>query len=118
MLKSLQSLGYGYTISQREKENLDISHDDDEDLYEDYAYDCWLKRLMLLQLRRETRQSGALNSNNLSAMMDLNIGKSSTLFDEIGGRITELRGAMQKRRFDSNRFDMLEENNQSGKNNR
>lgn len=118
MLKSLQSLGYGYTISQREKENLDISHDDDEDLYEDYAYDCWLKRLMLLQLRRETRQSGALNSNNLSAMMDLNIGKSSTLFDEIGGRITELRGAMQKRRFDSNRFDMLEGNNQSGKNNR
>ena len=73
---------------------------------------------MLLQLRRETRQSGALNSNNLSAMMDLNIGKSSTFFDEIGGRITELRGAMQKRRFDSNRFNMLEENNQSGKNNR
>lgn len=118
MLKSLQSLGYGYTISQREKENLDISHDEDEDLSEDYAYDCWLKRLMLLQLRRETRQNGALNSNNLSAMMDLNIGKTSTFFDEVGGRIAELRGAMQKRRFDSHRFSMLEENNQSGKNNR
>ena len=31
MLKSLQSLGYGYTISPKEKENLGISHDDDED---------------------------------------------------------------------------------------
>ena len=110
MLKSLQSLGYGYTISPKEKENLGISHDDDEDLSEDYSFDNWLKRMMLLQLRRETRTTDALNSNNLSAMFSSNIGKSSTLFDNIGGRITELRGALQKRRFDSNRFNMLEEN--------
>lgn len=118
MLKSLQSLGYGYTISPKEKENLGISHDDDEDLSEDYSFDNWLKRMMLLQLRRETRTTDALNSNNLSAMFSSNIGKSSTLFDNIGGRITELRGALQKRRFDSNRFNMLEENYESGKSNR
>ncbi len=118
MLKSLQSLGYGYTISPKEKENLGISHDDDEDLSEDYSFDNWLKRMMLLQLRRETRTADALNSNNLSAMFSSNIGKSSTLFDNIGGRITELRGALQKRRFDSNRFNMLEENYESGKSNR
>ena len=116
MLKSLQS--YGYTISPKEKENLGISHDDDEDLSEDYSFDNWLKRMMLLQLRRETRTADALNSNNLSAMFSSNIGKSSTLFDNIGGRITELRGALQKRRFDSNRFNMLEENYESGKSNR
>ena len=118
MLKSLQSLGYGYTISPKEKENLGISHDDDEDLSEDYSFDNWLKRMMLLQLRRETRTADALNSNNLNAMFSSNIGKSSTLFDNIGGRITELRGALQKRRFDSNRFNMLEENYESGKSNR
>ena len=74
--------------------------------------------MKILQLRRETRTTDALNSNNLSAMFSSNIGKSSTLFDNIGGRITELRGALQKRRFDSNRFNMLEENYESGKSNR
>lgn len=118
MLKSLQGLGYGYTISPKEKENLGISHDDDEDLSEDYSFDNWLRRLMLLQLRRETRATGAINSNNLSAMFESNIGKSSTFFDDIGGRISELRGALQKRRFDSSRFNMLEENYESGKSNR
>ena len=118
ILKSLQGLGYGYTISPKEKENLGISHDDDEDLSEDYSFDNWLRRLMLLQLRRETRATGAINSNNLSAMFESNIGKSSTFFDDIGGRISELRGALQKRRFDSSRFNMLEENYESGKSNR
>lgn len=118
MLKSLQGLGYGYTISPKEKENLGISHDDDEDLSEDYSFDNWLRRLMLLQLRRETHATGAINSNNLSAMFESNIGKSSTFFDDIGGRISELRGALQKRRFDSSRFNMLEENYESGKSNR
>lgn len=118
MLKSLQGLGYGYTISPKEKENLGISHDDDEDLSEDYSFDNWLRRLMLLQLRRETRATGAINSNNLGAMFESNIGKSSTFFDDIGGRISELRGALQKRRFDSSRFNMLEENYESGKSNR
>ncbi|MDY4689265.1 MAG: hypothetical protein SPC24_01685, partial [Alphaproteobacteria bacterium] len=108
MLKSLQGLGYGYTISPKEKENLGISHDDDEDLSEDYSFDNWLRRLMLLQLRRETRATGAINSNNLSAMFESNIGKSSTFFDDIGGRISELRGALLNRRFDSSRFNMLE----------
>lgn len=118
MLKSLQGLGYGYTISPKEKENLGISHDEDEDLSEDYAFDNWLRRLMLLQLRRETRGENNINSNNLSEMFKSNLGKSSTFFDDIGGRITELRGAMQKRRFDSSRFNMLEENYESGKANR
>ena len=115
LLKSLQSLGYGYTINPKEKENLGICHDDDEDLSEDYAYDNWIKRLMLLQLRRETRQSDALNANNLSAMLSSNIGKTSTFFDDMGGRIAELRGALQKRRFDTNRFNMLEEKQEGGK---
>ena len=115
LLKSLQSLGYGYTISPKEKENLGICHDDDEDLSEDYAYDNWIKRLMLLQLRRETRQSVALNANYLNAMFSSNIGKTSTFFDDMGGRIAELRGALQKRRFDTNRFNMLEEKQEGGK---
>ncbi|MDO4162444.1 MAG: hypothetical protein Q4D80_05535 [Pseudomonadota bacterium] len=118
MLKSLQSLGYGYTISQKEKENLGINHDEDEDLSEDYAYENWLKRLMLLQLRRETRANGTIDSNNLSAMFTTDLGKNATFFDEIGGRITQLRGVMRKRRFDSSRFNMLEEQYESGKNNR
>ncbi len=118
MLKSLQGLGYGYTISPKEKENLGISHDDDEDLSEDYTFDNWLRRLMLLQLRKETRSNGSVNANNLSAMFTTSVGKSSTFFDEVGGRISELRGALQKRRFDSNRFNMLEENYENGKNNR
>ncbi len=118
MLKSLQGLGYGYTISPKEKESLGISHDEDEDLSEDYAFDNWLRRLMLLQLRRETRGDDNLNSNNLAEMFNTNLGKSATLFDDIGGRIAELRGALRKRRFDSSRFNMLEENYESGKTNR
>ncbi len=118
MLKSLQGLGYGYTISQKEKENLGISHDDDEDLADDYAYDDWLKRLMLLQLRRETRQDDNLKANNLNAMFSNNLGKSATFFDDIGGRISELRGALKKRRFDSSRFNMIEENYENQRKNR
>lgn len=118
MLKSLQGLGYGYTISQKEKENLGISHDDDEDLANSYAYEDWLKRLMLLQLRRETRQDDNLKANNLNAMFSNNIGKSSTFFDEVGGRISELRGVLKKRRFDSSRFNMIEENYENQRKNR
>ena len=48
-------------------------------------------------------------------MLSSNIGKTSTFFDDMGGRIAELRGALQKRRFDTNRFNMLEEKQEGGK---
>ncbi len=113
MIKSLQSLGYGYTISQKEKENLGISHEYDEDLNEDYAYELWIIRLMLLQLRRETRPIGNVYANNINAMFTTNLEDRSTLLSDIGGRISELRGTLHKRRFDSDRYNMLETNQEN-----
>lgn len=115
MLKSLRGLGAGYTISQKEKQNLGIDHDDDEDLSEDFAYADWIKRLMLRQLRRETRHSAEANANNLTDMFNSGekLGLSRTPFDSFNTRLQELRGVIQKRRFDKNRFDMLERSSES-----
>lgn len=111
MLKSLQSLGYGYTISRKERQNLGIDHEDDEDLCENFAFQDWLKRLMLLQLRREERIDAAYESNTLEdiSQNDEKFGYSTTFFDDVNARISELRGTLKKRTFDSRRYNMLEE---------
>lgn len=111
MLKSLQILGYGYTISKKEKQNFGIDHEDDEDLSEDYAFENWIKYLMLRQLKREDRLNAATDTNTIQDLgqNDEKFGYSSTLFDDINEKIAELRGSLQKRKFDSNHFNMLEE---------
>ena len=100
MLKSLQSLGYNYNFSAKERSSLNIDHEQDEDLTNRFNFYNWLKRLMLLQLRKEVStplaKGTAMNVN--ASFEDL------TDFD----RIAQLRGTYNKRRFDRNRFNMLE----------
>ena len=111
MLKSLKGLGYGYNLSRKERINLDIDHDDDEDLAEDFAFSDWIKRLMLLQIRRMEKVNSMTITNSIRdfCQSDEKIGRTSTILDDMNGKISELRGTIQKRRFDSGRFSMLEE---------
>lgn len=53
ILKSLQTLGYGYTLSKKEKENMGINHDNDEDIHPEFEYFNQIKRLTLFQIERE-----------------------------------------------------------------
>lgn len=111
MLKSLKTLGYGYTLSLKERISLGINHDDDEDLDSDYAYENWIKLLMLLQLRHEQNINAATVTNSINDLChaDEKIGHASTILDDINEQISELRGTLKKRRFDKSRFNMLEE---------
>ena len=111
MLKSLKGLGYGYNLSRKERISLDIDHDDDEDLAEDFAFSDWIKRLMLLQLRRMEKVNSMTITNSIRdfCQSDEKIGRTSTILDDMNGKISELRGTIQKRRFDSGRFSMLEQ---------
>lgn len=111
LLKSLKGLGYGYNLSRKERINLDIDHDDDEDLAEDFAFSDWIKRLMLLQLRRMEKINSMTVTNSIRdfCQSDEKIGRTSTILDDMNNKISELRGTIQKRRFDSGRFSMLEE---------
>ncbi len=111
MIKSLKGLGYGYNLSRKERINLDIDHDDDEDLSEDFAFSDWIKRLMLLQIRRMEKVNAMTVTNSIRdfCQSDEKIGRTSTILDDMNNKISELRGTIQKRRFDSGRFSMLEE---------
>ena len=111
MLKSLKGLGYGYNLSRKERISLDIDHDDDEDLSPDFAFSDWIKRLMLLQLRRMEKINSMTITNSIRdfCQSDEKIGRTSTILDDMNNKISELRGTIQKRRFDSGRFSMLEE---------
>jgi hypothetical protein len=111
MIKSLKGLGYGYNLSRKERINLDIDHDDDEDLSEDFAFSDWIKRLMLLQIRRMEKVNSMTVTNSIRdfCQSDEKIGRTSTILDDMNNKISELRGTIQKRRFDSGRFSMLEE---------
>lgn len=110
-LKSLKGLGYGYNLSRKERINLGIDHDEDEDLEEDFAFSDWIKRLMLLQLRRMEKINNMTNTNSIRdfCQRDEKLGYTSTILDDVNNKISELRGTIQKRRFDSGRFSMLEE---------
>lgn len=111
MIKSLKGLGYGYNLSRKERISLDIDHDDDEDLSEDFAFSDWIKRLMLLQIRRMEKVNAMTVTNSIRdfCQSDEKIGRTSTILDDMNNKISELRGTIQKRRFDSGRFSMLEE---------
>ena len=56
LLKSLQTLGYGYTLSQKEKENMGINHNNDEDIHPEFEYFNQIKRLTLFQIERELNE--------------------------------------------------------------
>ena len=107
MLKSLQNLGYDYNFSPRERESLDIDHEDDEDLSDDFNFGNWLKRLMLLQLRKE------ISAPQISISDFTNTAPSDTILpsntNDLEAKIAQLRGTYDKRRFDSKRFIMLEQ---------
>lgn len=110
MLKSLQNLGYDYNFSPRERESLDIDHEDDEDLYDDFNYANWLKRLMLLQLRKEINQPKIEISDFTNSQSDTVLPSAD---DSLEAKIAQLRGTYTKRRFDSNRFIMLEQSKET-----
>lgn len=106
MLKSLQSLGYDYNFSPRERTSLGIDHEEDDDLSSKFNCINWLKRIMLLQLRKEI----TANSTPLSGFMDVRAHAAyQSVNDDVGTKIAQLRGAYDKRRFDKNRFIMLEQ---------
>lgn len=101
MLKSLQSLGYDYNFSPKERINLNIDHENDEDLTDRFNYYNWLKRLMLLQLRKEV----SVTQNSTVSAFDNRQNKLSPR--EMSDKIAQLRGTMGKRTFDKDRFLML-----------
>lgn len=108
MLKSLQTLGYKYNLSTQERAGLGIDHDEDEDLTDAFNYVNWIKRMMLLQLRIELEDESA--QTPATAEREAPATTSSTnIFD----KISQLRGANDKRGFDKNRFYMLEGTNGS-----
>lgn len=100
MLKSLQSLGYNYNFSAKERTSLNIDHEQDDDLTDRFNFYNWLKRLMLLQLRKEI-------STPLVKGAAMNVNTSFENLTDLD-RIAQLRGTYNKRRFDRNRFNMLE----------
>ena len=106
MLKSLQNLGYDYNFSPKERESLGIDHEDDEDLSDHFNHENWLKRIMLLRLRQET----AKISENADDSAPAEYEPSHRSPEEVSERISRLRGIYDKRRFDKNRFLMLENN--------
>lgn len=117
MLKSLQALGYDYNFSPKERSGLGIEHDDDEDITDDFNYVNWLKRLMLLQLRKEALSNVTDNVEytNTENKRLQNIA-SQPVPEEPEGieqRIAQLRGIYSKRRFDRNRFIMLEKSKET-----
>lgn len=108
MLKSLQNLGYEYNFSPKERYGLGIDHEDDSDLTEDFGYENWLKRLMLLQLRKEID----MDNKNVSAEASKpaeNEKKSEAPVSK-ADLIEKLRGIRNARHFDIERFRRLEEN--------
>jgi len=109
MLKSLQSLGYNYNFSAKERTSLDIDHEQDEDLTGRFNFYNWLKRLMLLQLRKEI-------SLPITKGSYVNITPQVENLSQLD-RIAQLRGTYNKRRFDRNRFNMLEQAKGSSDNN-
>lgn len=106
MLKSLQSLGYDYNFSPRERESLDIDHEGDDDLGDEFNYANWLKRLMLLQLRKEINPPKIEIPDFANSEDDAVLPSANS---ELEDRIAQLRGTYNKRRFDSHRFIMLEQ---------
>lgn len=109
MLNSLQSLGYNYNFSPQERAGLGIDHDEDEDLTDDFNYENWVKRIMLLQLRLEIGSDDKETAENNVNIETLDSVFSGNMLD----RISQLRGANNKRGFDKNRFYMLERTNAS-----
>ncbi len=107
MLKSLQSLGYNYNFSPKERSSLDIDHDDDNDLTESFSAENWLKRIMLLELRFEVNIPAELPASTVVSAENSKT-TANVLTENIGERIAKLRGTYNKRRFDKNRFLVLE----------
>ena len=105
MLKSLQSLGYEYNFSPKERYGLGIDHENDSDLSEDFGYENWLKRLMLLQLRKEID----MDNKNASAKPAENETKTEAPVSK-ADLIEKLRGIRNARHFDIERFRQLEQN--------
>lgn len=104
MLKSLQNLGYNYNFSVKERVSLGIDHEEDEDLGDKFNFTHWLKRLMLLQLRKEvagTPATASVTVNNKEEEED----EPTSSYD----RIARLRGIYNKRKFDIQRFNMIEQ---------
>ena len=110
MLKSLQNLGYDYNFSPRERESLGIDHEEDEDLSDEFGYSDWLKRLMLLQLRKEINQQKIEVPDFMNNQSDAVLPSADT---DLEAKIAQLRGTYNKRRFDSHRFIMLEQSKQA-----
>jgi hypothetical protein len=110
MLKSLQSLGYDYNFSPRERESLDIDHEDDADLGDDFHYSDWLKRIMLLQLRKEISQPKIEVPDFINDTQDSVLPSKN---NDLETKIAQLRGTYNKRRFDSHRFIMLEQSTET-----
>ena len=116
MLKSLQNLGYNYNFSVKERVSLGIDHEEDEDLGDKFNFTHWLKRLMLLQLRKEVAE-GKKNTVVLTSSFDLEgimnmFGGNEEEEDEPTSsydRIARLRGIYNKRKFDIQRFNMIEQ---------
>ena len=109
MLKSLQNLGYDYNFSPKERESLNIDHEDDDDFNDNFNYENWLKRIMLLELRKELD-----NNPSFSEAFNPQINALRRLStDEINKKIAQLRGTYYKRRFDSDKFVMLENKRES-----
>ena len=123
MLKSLQSLGYEYNFSPKERSSLGIDHEDDNDLTDRFNAQNWLKRIMLLELRIELSEPSPTAEPPITETTE-NIGEDgensavsstavSTADEALNTRIAQLRGIYDKRRFDKNRFLMLEKNETS-----
>ena len=102
MLKSLQNLGYNYNFSVKERVSLGIDHEEDEDLGDKFNFAHWLKRLMLLQLRKE------VSAPTTAASTVVNDNKEDEPLSSYD-RIARLRGIYNKRRFDIQRFNMIEQ---------
>ena len=102
MLKSLQNLGYNYNFSVKERVSLGIDHEEDEDLGDKFNFVHWLKRLMLLQLRKEISAPTTVAS---AAVNDSKEDEPLSSYD----RIARLRGIYNKRKFDIQRFNMIEQ---------
>ena len=104
MLKSLQTLGYDYNFSPKERESLNIDHEDDTDLSDSFNHENWLKRIMLLRLRQETADLPEIASGFVPPQNE----PLPAYADDVNAKIAQLRGTFNKRSFDKNRFLVLE----------
>ncbi len=103
--KALQKLPFGYDVNRSQKENLGISHDDDDDLQEDYNYyDAMLNDALDEMLQDDSY----IASREYQLAYDMARERNEQLSDEISEKMKKLTGRRNSFRL---KYESLDSDN-------